>query len=115
MVYTDLTVWRKAIELVKAVYGITKNFPADERFALSSQLKRAAVSIPSNIVEGNGRGTTKDYLHFLRQARGSLFEVQTQLIISEELGFAPNIESAISLTNEISRMLNTIIQKLKDE
>ena len=78
-VFKNLIVWQKAMELVRMVYQLSKAFPQDERYALTDQLKRAAVSIPSNIAEGNGRTSNKDYAHFLAIARGSLFETLTQI------------------------------------
>ncbi len=85
--YEDLRVWRAGIDFAEAVYITTRDFPGEERFGLTSQLRRAAVSIPSNIAEGWGRGSKLDYLRFLRIARGSLFEVQTQLLIANRVGF----------------------------
>lgn len=85
-IFKELIVWQKAMELVREVYRLSKQFPADERFALTDQLRRAVVSIPSNIAEGNGRAGNKDYAHFLSIARGSLFETMTQLQIAEDLG-----------------------------
>ena len=97
--------------LVKRVYQITAEFPKHELFGLTSQLCRSAVSIPSNIAEGNGRSTTPDYIRFLQIARGSLFETQTQIEIAAQLEFihpAQNQELE-SLANEIERMRNTIM------
>jgi four helix bundle protein len=112
--YRDLIVWQKSLSLVKLTYQLTKHFPKEEQFGLTNQLRRAAVSVPSNIAEGNGRGTTADYIRFLQIARGSLFETQTQIEISIQLGFL-NSTSALelqALCNEIERMLNAIISKL---
>ena len=80
--FTDLIVWQKAMELVRAVYALSKAFPADERYALTDQIRRAAVSIPSNIAEGYGRSSNADYGHFLAIARGSLYEVMTQVQVA---------------------------------
>ena len=85
--HEDLVAWQRAIALVIAVYDITKRFPADERFALTDQLRRAVVSIPSNISEGNGRESERSYLHFCLIAHGSLREVETQLHIAHRLGY----------------------------
>ena len=86
--YKDLLIWKKGITIVKLVYQLVKTFPQEEMYALSSQLKRASVSIPSNIAEGYGRNYTKDYSRFLQIARGSLYEMQTQIEISKNLNSA---------------------------
>lgn len=85
--FRDLIVWQRSIELCVAVYEFTRGFPGDELYGLRSQLRRAAVSIPSNIAEGCGRRSTGEFLQFLGVARGSNCEVQTQLVIAEEMGF----------------------------
>jgi len=87
MNHKDLIVWQKGIELVLLVYKITKSFPKEELYALADQMKRSSVSIPSNIAEGFGRHSDKDFIRFLNISRGSLFELQTQLEISYRLGF----------------------------
>jgi len=105
--FRELLVWQAGIKLVREIYLVSVGFPADERFGLTSQIRRAAVSIPSNIAEGWGRGSTKDYLRFLSVAQGSLREVETQLVIAQELGFCSS-ESVIKLeetVSQISRML----------
>ena len=84
--YRDLVAWQRARDLVREVYLLTAKFPVGERFGLVSQMDRAAVSVPSNIAEGYGRATTQDYLHFLRIARGSAYELETQLVLAEDLG-----------------------------
>ncbi|MGN0854737.1 MAG: four helix bundle protein [Kiritimatiellia bacterium] len=113
MGYKDLIVWQKGMELVEEVYRLIKAFPADERFRLGAQLSRAVVSVPSNIAEGYGRGSSSDYAHFLSIARSSLYEVETQLEIALRLGYLSVIESAQSLINEIRAMLVSMITKLK--
>ncbi len=112
--YRDLVVWRKAIELVKQVYALTAEFPAHERYGLSDQLRRAAVSVPSNIAEGQGRQVVGEFRHFLRVALGSLAEVDTQLVIAVELGYltAEATQPATDLALEIRKMLYTLIQRL---
>lgn len=85
--YEDLRVWQAGIGFAEQIYQATKSFPESELYGLTSQLRRAAVSVPSNIAEGYGRGSRGDYLRFLRMARGSLFEIQTQLIIAQRVGF----------------------------
>ena len=85
--YRELIVWQKAMILVEAVYRATNDFPKTEIYGLTSQIRRAAVSIPSNIAEGQGRSTTRDFLHFLSVAQGSLMEVETQITIAKRLGY----------------------------
>ena len=110
--YKELIVWQKAMQLVDWVYEAMKSFPKDERFRLCDQLSRAVVSVPSNIAEGNGRGTKSDYAHFLTIARGSLYETMTQLEIAKRQKYVADIETAESLAVEIRRMLNSLITKL---
>ncbi len=112
--YRDLIVWQKAMEFVRMVYEFSRGFPRDEKFGLTSQLRRSAVSIPSNIAEGQGRGTTADYVRFLCIARGSLYEAQTQVEVAQMLGFGNTscIINLVSLANEIERMFNSMIRKL---
>ena len=113
--YKDLIVWQKSIALVSDVYSFTKSFPAEEKFGLTSQIRRAAVSIPSNIGEGYGRATTKYYIQFLRISRGSLFELETQLLIAKNLKFITNSETIDNSITEISKMLNSLIKKLEEK
>ncbi len=115
--YKDLLIWQKGIKIVRLVYTITDSFPKEELYALSSQLKRAAVSIPSNIAEGFGRNTDKSFGHFLDIARGSLYELETQLIIANDLGFIIGEKDLTVILNEIeeeSKMINSFSRKLKD-
>lgn len=114
--YKDLLIWKKGITIVKLVYELVKTFPQEEIYALSSQLKRASVSIPSNIAEGYGRNTDKSFNYFLDIARGFLFEIETQLFISNELGFITNEKIYQELLNQIeeeSKMTNAFSKKLK--
>jgi len=111
--YKDLIVWQKGIEIVLLSYNISKAFPNDEKFGLISQLRRAAVSIPSNISESWGRGTKAHYANFLRTARGSLLELETQLIICEKLKYYKKFETIFSLIDEESKMLNSLIKKVE--
>jgi len=112
--YRDLVVWQKAMALVSAVYRLTSPFPDTERFGLTSQIQRAAVSIPSNIAEGQGRLATKEFRQFLGVARGSLKELETQLLISIELGYTSHEQAGVclELANEIGRMINALIRAL---
>lgn len=114
--YKELIVWQKSIILVGKIYSLTKKFPNDERFGLISQLNRASVSIPANIAEGWGRESRKNYVQFLRISRGSLFELETLLIISANEGFIiPESFKEISIyTDEVSRMIVSMIKKLED-
>jgi four helix bundle protein len=95
--HKDLDAWQKSIELVKNVYELTKSFPQSELYGLSSQIRRAAVSIPSNIAEGAARQTTKEFIRFLYVAQGSLSELETQVIVSESLLYIDHDESAAIL------------------
>jgi four helix bundle protein len=115
--YKDLIVWQKSIALVSKVYSLTKRFPSDEKFGLISQLTRASISIPANIAEGWGRESRKNYIQFLRVSRGSLFELETLLIISKNEGFITSEAfQDISLnTDELTRMLGSMIKKLEDK
>ena len=114
--YRKLSIWQKSMSLVTEIYSEVKNFPSDELFALTSQIKRSAVSIPSNIAEGYGRTGTKDYLRFLNIALSSLFELQTQLEIAYNLKFLKenNFNKLYEDTREIERMLTSFIRKIKD-
>jgi len=109
--FEELVVWQKAIELVRLVYAESKEFPPDERHALTDQLRRAAVSIPSNIAEGNGRTTNRDYAHFLGIARGSLYETLTQLRIAQCLGYVAELPEIETLAMEIGNMLGAMLKK----
>ena len=114
--YKELLIWQKGIKIVVLVYKLTKDFPKDEIYALTSQLKRASVSVPSNIAEGFGRQTDKSFNHFLNVARGSLNEIETQLIIAKELGFIDNkdvLNEILFLIDEEGKMLNAFAKNLK--
>lgn len=110
--FRDLIAWQKAMDLVEEIYAVTRAFPADERYGLTAQLRRCAVSIPSNVAEGYGRLTTKDLQHFLAQARGSLHELQTQLILATRLkiGEQTVLRSAIAHADEVGRVINGLMQ-----
>ncbi len=115
--FKDLIVWQKGIELVNEIYKVTKPFPKEEMYGLSSQIRRAAISIPANIAEGWGRGTTKNYIQFLEISRGSLFELNTLIIISYKQEYlnreiCDEIENKL---NETGRMLNALITTLENK
>jgi four helix bundle protein len=113
--FKDLVVWQRAIEMTRTIYKLTSAFPATERYGLSDQLRRAAVSVPSNIAEGYGRLTRGEYLQFLGHARGSNCEVETQLVIAESLGFgtAACRAAAEKLCTDVSRLLGGLIKSLR--
>ena len=113
--YRDLDVWHKAIELVKEIYIITKSFPKDEMYGLVNQMRRAAVSIPSNIAEGKTRQTINEYTQFLYIALGSIAEVETQITISRELKYinGETEKRFLAVTNHIMRMTRSLIKNLK--
>lgn len=115
--YKDLIVWQKSITIVELIYKSTGQFPKEEVFGLTSQMRRCSVSIPSSIAEGRGRGTRKDYRQFLIIAYGSASELETQLLIANKLGYLANAEYAEvnELLDEIFKMLGTIIKGLKSE
>lgn len=115
--YSDLKAWRNGIELVKDVYSITKLFPVNQQYGLKSQLERAAISVPSNIAEGSGRNGTQEFIYHLGIAQGSLYEVETQLVIAFEIGFInqETLDKLFNNTNEIGRMINGLIAKLKQK
>ncbi|HLI64649.1 MAG TPA: four helix bundle protein [Terriglobales bacterium] len=113
--YRDLVAWQKAMDLVTLVYEITACFPQEEHYGLTSQLRRAAVSVPSNIAEGQGRRGVAEFRHFLRQATGSLMEVETQILIAQRLRYADSgaTEKILSLSAELGRVLNGLLSSLK--
>ncbi len=112
--YHDLIVWQKSMAFVKEIYETTSSFPKEELFGLVSQMRRSAISIPRNIAEGYGRRSKGDYLHFLRVAMGSLFELQTQLRISFNLHYLnqDKIVSSYESSREVERILTALLNKL---
>ena|ERR1035438_6653990 len=113
--FKDLLVWQHAIELTTESYKLTADFPDAERFGLTNQMRRAAVSVASNIAEGYGRATKGEYVQFLGHARGSCSELETQLVIARKLGFgtAPNLESSEALCHDVSRLLGALMNSLR--
>lgn len=114
--HRDLLVWQKAVELTLQCYAVTKKFPRDERFGLTSQTQRAAVSVAANIAEGRGRGTTNGFLNFLWIATGSLTELDTHLVIANRLGYLneQHFQELESRIDEIGRMLTGLRRSLGD-
>jgi len=112
--YKDFVVWQKGIALAKLVYQLTKNFPSEEKFGRVAQMRRAAVSIPSNIVEGQARHTTGEFIQFISHAEGSVAELDTQLILSIELKLCRDVgaKAAFEMIAELRRMLNVLRRKL---
>ena len=110
--YKELLVWQKSMTLVTLIYDVSKTFPDDERFGLTSQMRRCSISVPSNIAEGWGRLSRKNYIQFLRVSRGSLYELETQILITKQLNYINDSESIENLITEISKMLNSLIKKL---
>lgn len=114
--YRDLIVWQKGIEVTKLTHSLTRAFPADDKFGLVSQMRRAAVSIPSNIAEGQARHTTGEFIQFISHAEGSVAELSTQFHLAIELNFlaADPASPALALLDERRRMLNGLPRKLRE-
>jgi len=112
--HTQLVVWQKAMDVVSDIYKVTKNFPKDEQFGLTSQMRRCAISIPSNIAEGRVRNTTKDFVHFLHIALGSCAELATQLDIAQRQNFVSESRytEIVELLDEVGKMLSALIASL---
>jgi len=115
--FRDLQVWQRSMALARDIYRLTETFPRSELFGLTSQIRRAAVSVPSNIAEGRGRLTHKSFVVFLSQARGSLYEPDTQIELARDLGFTPGnqADTIIAVAGEISRMLHGLMAKMRQE
>ncbi len=115
--YRNLIAWQKAKALVIEIYKSTRNFPKDEQYGLTSQMRRAAISVPSNIAEGRGRHSRKELLQFLYQARGSLLELENQVDIARDLGYVPEeaYASIVGKTEELGRILNSLINRFRME
>ena len=114
--YTDLTAWQKAMDLVEGVYQVTAGFPQDERYGLTAQVRRAAVSLPSNIAEGQGRGSSRDFSRFLWIAHGSLRELETQVEIAFRLHYldVPAKSHLLAAAGEVGRLINGLLNSLED-
>jgi four helix bundle protein len=115
--YQELIAWQKAIAVVTEIYSITSAFPQNEIYGLTSQLRRAAVSVPSNIAEGQGRATPGEFIQFLCHARGSLYEVETQVVIARNLRYVTleQQESVLGALSELGRILNGLIASLQQK
>ena len=113
--YKELDVWQKAVRLATELYGLTAHFPDTERYGLIAQIRRAATSVPANIAEGRGRGSTGEYVQFLLIARGSLMELETHLIIAQNLGYLSRalFEPAQRRIEDIAKMLNRLVGSLR--
>lgn len=113
--YRDLKVWQKAMDLVVECYRLTEGFPKSEVYGLSSQLQRAAISVPANIAEGHGRESIKEYIHHLSIANGSLMELETHLLIAGRLSYAEDRELAplLAQASEVGKMLNGLVKSLR--
>jgi four helix bundle protein len=111
--HREMRVWQASIELVEAIYRFTSEFPKEETYGLANQLRRAAVSVPSNIAEGSGRRTTPELIQYLHIANGSLSEMDTQLEVSRRLGYGQPAEALQMLVDEVQSQLLAVIQSLK--
>ncbi|MGO1425845.1 four helix bundle protein [Halomonas sp. AOP42-D1-22] len=111
--HQELRVWQQAMDLVEQIYLITAPFPDDERYGLTSQMRRAVVSVPSNISEGAARGSNKDFIRFLFIARGSLSEIETQLLIAQRLSYIQDVSTTIELIHQVSGLLGGLIRHLQ--
>ena len=114
--YKELLIWQKGMSLAKDVYGLTARFPGDERFGLVSQMRRAAVSVPSNIAEGQARHGTREFLQFLSHASGSLAELETQLLLSVDMKYCSenDVESVTGLISELQKMIAALRRTLEN-
>ncbi len=111
--YKDLNIWKESMDLVENVYRLVKLFPKEEIYALADQLKRAVVSVPSNIAEGQNRNTDKEFVQFLYIALGSASEVETQLLIAKRLNYVQNIDNEINQITKIRKMTNALINSIR--
>ena len=113
--YTDLIAWQKAMDLTESVYRVTKSFPTHELYSLTQQLRRAAISVPSNIAEGHARYSPKDFRHFLHQSRGSVAELETQLVLARRLGYLTEqqVGPVLRGVSEVGRVLTGLINSIE--
>ena len=115
--YKELLIWQKGMELAETVYKITADFPTSEVYALTNQIRRSAVSVPSNVAEGYGRKSNASFAQYLRIARGSLYEMETQLILANRINYIKNdklLDVAFTMIEEEGKMLNTFLKRLED-
>jgi len=112
--YKDLLIWQRSMDLVERIYKITSKLPTTEQWGLTSQMRRSAISVPSNVAEGYGRQATGEYRHHLSIGRGSLLEVETQVLLCQRLGYLENeeINSLLDEINQIGKMLSSLISKI---
>ena len=117
MKYNELDVWVKSRELVTVVYQLTKSFPKDEMFGLTNQMRRCSISVPSNIAEGCGRQTTKDTIHFLYISRGSLYELESQVLVASDLNYITkeDLEVLLEKITSCKKLLNGFINYYKNK
>ena len=111
--YKDLQVWQRGRVLVRVIYELTNSFPKEELYALTNQMRRAAISIPSNIAEGHLRNSTKDYIYFISIAIGSIAELETQVILAQDLEYIKNVEGTLEEITILRKMLMSLRNKLK--
>ncbi|WP_027713848.1 four helix bundle protein [Desulfuromonas sp. TF] len=111
--HRDLEVWRRSVDLVTDIYAVTRSFPVDELYGLTGQMRRAAVSVPSNIAEGAARNSHKEFLRYLSISVGSLAEIETQLLIARNLGYLPSGNSLDPEIDQIRKMLHGLINSIK--
>ena len=114
-VYQNLEVWKQSMDLCLQAYEYIKLLPSEERFALADQMRRCAVSVPSNIAEGSGRNTNKEFIQFLYIANGSLCELETQLLLAHKLNYLKDIEKICAKMTSIKKQINSFISYLKDQ
>ncbi len=110
--YRDLLIWQRSFNLTKRVYELTASLPGDEQFGLISQMRRCSVSIPSNIAEGQQRNSDKEFVQFLGIAKGSLAELETQLLLTKDI-YAKDVDEELATIVEIQRMINTLVKNLR--
>ena len=110
----DLVVWQESVDLVKEIYDLTAKFPKEEIYSLNSQIRRSAISVPSNIAEGAARATNKEFVNFLSIGRGSLSELETQIIIAKKIGYINNADQIMKKIDKIFALINGLINSIKE-